>query len=427
MSNTSEEELADARAGDAHAATPSGRVWNHSKRPTPILYKPLFEPDSELKSESIGSQTIYLRQHSWSNANYAEYFWLFESKIAISVELFKRVYSSSLLHCEFIFSSESRQAVPNCTTCLQQSKLDWCVCQRKGNRPWGGLVLRKVQHIFIFGMTDRKPILDFFVESCDPPDGEKGNVNDTNPAEDKKCGVGATEESNRMRKIPPIQALEEALHSAPRSCRHCDEVWPRLYLGDMWASYVHFDLMYYVWVKRYACMTRMSGSCLTTSSGCGSWESPMSWMLRTGNSAVRGMRTFMGPQWNTTESLPMTCPPSTFHHSFTLLLSSFTTLCPQAVNSHPGSLRLDIYMIHLCIHYLSLMIFRKGVCALRCGCESLSCLGPGLPDDPSSSHSPVLCALHTTEALDFSQQRLFETTYNPGPAPPRIKRVKSNC
>ncbi|XP_029690850.1 dual specificity protein phosphatase 13-like isoform X1 [Takifugu rubripes] len=87
-------------------------------------------------------------------------------------------------------------------------------------------------------MTDRKPILDCaIVESRDPPDGEMGNVSDKNPAEDKKCGLGGTEESSRMRKILPIQALEEVLHSAPRSCRHCDEVWPHLYLGDMFMSH----------------------------------------------------------------------------------------------------------------------------------------------------------------------------------------------
>lgn len=36
MSNISEEELPDARADDAHAATPSGHVGNHNKYPTPI-------------------------------------------------------------------------------------------------------------------------------------------------------------------------------------------------------------------------------------------------------------------------------------------------------------------------------------------------------------------------------------------------------
>lgn len=84
-------------------------------------------------------------------------------------------------------------------------------------------------------MTDRKPISDCAsVESCDPRLAEVGNVSDTDPAEQgKKPGPRATEESSRVRKIPTIQELEEVLHLAPRSCRHCDEVWPRLYLGDM--------------------------------------------------------------------------------------------------------------------------------------------------------------------------------------------------
>ncbi|GAA6213858.1 dual specificity protein phosphatase 13-like [Lates japonicus] len=38
-------------------------------------------------------------------------------------------------------------------------------------------------------------------------------------------------------KIPSLQELEEVLHSAPRSCRHGDEVWPNLYLGDMFMSH----------------------------------------------------------------------------------------------------------------------------------------------------------------------------------------------
>lgn len=83
-------------------------------------------------------------------------------------------------------------------------------------------------------MTDRNPILDCAtVESCDPRDTEMGNVSETNPAEEKKSGPYPAEESSRRRKIPTIQELEEVLHSAPRSCHHCDEVWPHLYLGDM--------------------------------------------------------------------------------------------------------------------------------------------------------------------------------------------------
>ena len=32
---------------------------------------------------------------------------------------------------------------------------------------------------------------------------------------------------------PSLEELEDILHSAQRSCRHGDEVWPNLYLGDM--------------------------------------------------------------------------------------------------------------------------------------------------------------------------------------------------
>ncbi|CAL8366669.1 unnamed protein product [Gadus morhua 'NCC'] len=41
---------------------------------------------------------------------------------------------------------------------------------------------------------------------------------------------------------PSLQELEDILHSAPRSCRHGDEVWPNLYLGDMYMSHDKFGL-----------------------------------------------------------------------------------------------------------------------------------------------------------------------------------------
>lgn len=43
-----------------------------------------------------------------------------------------------------------------------------------------------------------------------------------------------TEDSEKTLEIPSLQELERVLHSAPRSCHHGDEVWPNLYLGDMW-------------------------------------------------------------------------------------------------------------------------------------------------------------------------------------------------
>uniref|UniRef100_A0A3Q3WS92 Dual specificity protein phosphatase n=1 Tax=Mola mola TaxID=94237 RepID=A0A3Q3WS92_MOLML len=36
---------------------------------------------------------------------------------------------------------------------------------------------------------------------------------------------------------PDLDGLEYLLHSAPRSCHHCDEVWPSLYLGHMFMSH----------------------------------------------------------------------------------------------------------------------------------------------------------------------------------------------
>ncbi|XP_073337910.1 dual specificity protein phosphatase 13A-like [Pagrus major] len=81
-------------------------------------------------------------------------------------------------------------------------------------------------------MTDRKSVSG--AESEARCDSEQKNVSDTDPEEGGKC---ATEDSNRMWRIPSLQELEEVLHSAPRSCRHGDEVWPNLYLGDMFMSH----------------------------------------------------------------------------------------------------------------------------------------------------------------------------------------------
>ncbi|XP_060896947.1 dual specificity protein phosphatase 13A family protein [Labrus mixtus] len=84
-------------------------------------------------------------------------------------------------------------------------------------------------------MTDRKPIQRAGCEvSCDKEDTEQRNVGDTDPGEEEKS-MCATDDSKG--KIPSLQELEEVLHSAPRSCRHGDEVWPNLYLGDMFMSH----------------------------------------------------------------------------------------------------------------------------------------------------------------------------------------------
>ncbi|XP_030297357.1 dual specificity protein phosphatase 13 [Sparus aurata] len=79
---------------------------------------------------------------------------------------------------------------------------------------------------------DRKSVSG--AESEARSDSEQGNVSDTDPEEGGKC---ATEDSNRTWRVPSLQELEEVLHSAPRSCRHGDEVWPNLYLGDMFMSH----------------------------------------------------------------------------------------------------------------------------------------------------------------------------------------------
>lgn len=75
-------------------------------------------------------------------------------------------------------------------------------------------------------MTDEKVIPDAATATrCHPLDVEQRRVTD---AEDER-----QECTNGTRLIPSVEELEEVLHSAARSCRHCDEVWPNLYLGDM--------------------------------------------------------------------------------------------------------------------------------------------------------------------------------------------------
>lgn len=120
------------------------------------------------------------------------------------------------------------------------------------------------------------------------------------------------------------------------------------------------------------------------------------------------------------ESRPTTCRHLTFHLFSTRQLSSFIRLWHQEV-LHVATLQHYIETVNDNIGgwgYLSLrclMISRKGVCALCCGRESLSCVGPSLPDDSPPPHSSVLCALCATEALDFPKQRLSATAYSPGP------------
>ncbi|XP_008295800.1 dual specificity protein phosphatase 13 isoform A-like isoform X1 [Stegastes partitus] len=72
---------------------------------------------------------------------------------------------------------------------------------------------------------------------CDTQESEHRKVSESEEEEKHTTG-----DSERMWKIPSLQELEEILHSAPRSCRHGDEVWPNLYLGDMFMSHDKFGL-----------------------------------------------------------------------------------------------------------------------------------------------------------------------------------------
>ncbi|CAJ1067535.1 dual specificity protein phosphatase 13-like [Xyrichtys novacula] len=72
-------------------------------------------------------------------------------------------------------------------------------------------------------MTDKKL-------TCDHQDPEQNK--DTEEEGKSTC----TTEDLKGR-IPTLQELEQVLYSAPRSCRHGDEVWPNLYLGDMFMSH----------------------------------------------------------------------------------------------------------------------------------------------------------------------------------------------
>ncbi|XP_008427995.1 dual specificity protein phosphatase 13 [Poecilia reticulata] len=64
----------------------------------------------------------------------------------------------------------------------------------------------------------------------------------------EKCVTEDSKRTNTEEKeehtgeAPTLQELEEILHSAPRSCHHLDEVWPSLFLGDMFMSHDKFGL-----------------------------------------------------------------------------------------------------------------------------------------------------------------------------------------
>ncbi|KAK5602316.1 hypothetical protein CRENBAI_014200 [Crenichthys baileyi] len=80
-------------------------------------------------------------------------------------------------------------------------------------------------------MTDRKPIS--VVRTGEKYVTEDSKQTDTKEEEEQTCSTCDT---------PTLQELEELLHSAPRSCHHADEVWPNLFLGDMFMSHDKFGL-----------------------------------------------------------------------------------------------------------------------------------------------------------------------------------------
>ncbi|XP_029962520.1 dual specificity protein phosphatase 13 [Salarias fasciatus] len=75
----------------------------------------------------------------------------------------------------------------------------------------------------------------------DTQDSNQTSGSNTDPEEVKKDAC-ATGDLKTSQEVPSLQELEELLYSAPRSCRHGDEVWPNLFLGDMFMSHDKFGL-----------------------------------------------------------------------------------------------------------------------------------------------------------------------------------------
>lgn len=61
-----------------------------------------------------------------------------------------------------------------------------------------------------------------------------GYTQESKEEEETNCssGTGGSQQKD-SEKLLSLPELEEVLYSAPRSCRHVDEVWPNLHLGDM--------------------------------------------------------------------------------------------------------------------------------------------------------------------------------------------------
>uniref|UniRef100_A0A8C7KVA2 Dual specificity protein phosphatase n=1 Tax=Oncorhynchus kisutch TaxID=8019 RepID=A0A8C7KVA2_ONCKI len=117
---------------------------------------------------------------------------------------------------------------------------------------------------------------------------------------------------------PSLEELEEVLHSAQSSCRHGDEVWPNLYLGDMYMSHNKYEL----------------------------WKLGITHVL-------------------------------------------------NAAHVHPPGIK----------------VRRQGVSALCCRSESVGCVGPSLPHDPSSSSSAGSHPAGAAKTMGVPQQRLPNAAY----------------
>lgn len=160
-------------------------------------------------------------------------------------------------------------SLPNCTTCFWLSRSRWCSDHGEGYRQRCYLDLRKDQsrlNPLNLEVMDRKSVSG--AESEARSDSEQGNVSDTDPEEGGKC---ATEDSNRTWRVPSLQELEEVLHSAPRSCRHGDEVWPNLYLGDMW--------VFCAWCK-FTCIFELSRLRITSALFCCEAPKKVVWITK---------------------------------------------------------------------------------------------------------------------------------------------------
>ncbi|XP_028324671.1 dual specificity protein phosphatase 13-like isoform X1 [Gouania willdenowi] len=78
-----------------------------------------------------------------------------------------------------------------------------------------------------------------FIGKCDSQKLELTTRSDPDEGKD----AAATEDSQGTYwEVPSLQELVEILHSAPKSCRHGDEVWANLFLGDMFLSHDKFGL-----------------------------------------------------------------------------------------------------------------------------------------------------------------------------------------